>query len=294
MSRKHLSKDDAVPPPPSHPPPPDSGPPRKAPPKAPKSPSSPSGKGEHASSSSHLTDGIRKIVSQKKNRYQKDGFDLDLTYIFPHIIAMGFPSSGTEGVFRNPIEEVKQFFTKYHDKRYKIYNLCSERSYEAKEFGGNVGVFAFDDHNPPPLTLIPKFCQDAAEFLKKDKKNVVAVHCKAGKGRTGCLIACLLLHLGQAQDAKEALHTFGANRTSNAKGVTIPSQIRYVGYYDKWLKQTKSGKFVEPKPNITITGFLLQGKAPDFDVSGGCDPYCVIEVLNDNNELIKFYDQKKR
>jgi phosphatidylinositol-3,4,5-trisphosphate 3-phosphatase/dual-specificity protein phosphatase PTEN len=221
------------------------------------------------------------LVSQKKNRFKEDGFDLDLTYISDRIIAMGFPSTGTEGVYRNPMEEVKDFFNKRHNKHFKVYNLCSEREYEAKEFeslGGKCAHFPFDDHNPPPLSLVPRICEDAAEFLKKDKKNVVAIHCKAGKGRTGCIIACLLIHLGQATDAKEALDIFGANRTSNRKGVTIPSQKRYVGYYDQWVKQSsKLGKRVENKPAITITGFLLTGKAPDFDVSGGCDPYCTVK-----------------
>jgi phosphatidylinositol-3,4,5-trisphosphate 3-phosphatase/dual-specificity protein phosphatase PTEN len=301
MSRKKFQDDDDVPPPPpSYPPPESTSPTRKAPAPSSKSPKSPAralGKDEKHSSSSHLTDGLRKMVSQKKNRFQEDGFDLDLTYISDRIIAMGFPSTGAEGVYRNPMDEVKQFFQKYHDKHFKVYNLCSERTYEAKEFeslGGKAVHYPFDDHNPPPLSLIPKICEDASDFMKKDKKNVVAIHCKAGKGRTGCIIACLLCHLKQAADAKEALDIFGANRTSNRKGVTIPSQKRYVGYYDTWLKQSsKLGKRVEPKPTITITGFHLQGKAPDFDVSGGCDPFCRVEILNDQNELQKVYDQKK-
>lgn len=46
---------------------------------------------------------------QKKKRFQKDGFDLDLSYITPRVIAMGFPSTGTEAVYRNPMTEVQKF-----------------------------------------------------------------------------------------------------------------------------------------------------------------------------------------
>jgi len=61
---------------------------------------------------------VRGKVSKKKIRFQKDGFDLDLTYITPRILAMGFPSEGTEGWIRNPMAEVQRFFEEYHPGRY--------------------------------------------------------------------------------------------------------------------------------------------------------------------------------
>ena len=92
---------------------------------------------------------VRGAVSKKKKRYQEDGFDLDLSYIpsrWDHkvtvplvaggtverdrIIAMGFPSEGAEGLYRNPLSEVKKFFSQYHAGHFKIYNLCSERAYD--------------------------------------------------------------------------------------------------------------------------------------------------------------------
>ncbi|XP_034462667.1 phosphatidylinositol 3,4,5-trisphosphate 3-phosphatase TPTE2-like [Hippoglossus hippoglossus] len=45
----------------------------------------------------------RRMISENKRRYQKDGFDLDLTYVTDRVIAMSFPSSGKQSFYRNPI-----------------------------------------------------------------------------------------------------------------------------------------------------------------------------------------------
>ena len=67
-----------------------------------------------------LLSSIRKLVSKKKHRYQDDTFDLDLTYVTENIIAMGFPSEGLEGAYRNPMPEVQKFLDQRHPDSYKV------------------------------------------------------------------------------------------------------------------------------------------------------------------------------
>ena len=150
----------------------------------------------------------RAAVSKKKRRFQRDGWDLDLSYITPRIIALGYPSSGWEAVYRNPIEEVEEFLSLHHGERCLVVNLCSERSYEETRFGGRQARFPFDDHSPPPLSLIAPFCERVQAWLEAHPRNVVAIHCKAGKGRAGVMIASLLLWQQAWPSASAAIDFF--------------------------------------------------------------------------------------
>ncbi|ONK62830.1 uncharacterized protein A4U43_C07F8570 [Asparagus officinalis] len=205
----------------------------------------------------------RHVVSQNKRRYQEDGFDLDMTYITDNIIAMGFPggdmSSGflgyVEGFYRNHMEEVIKFFETHHKDKYKVYNLCSERLYNASLFQGKVAFFPFDDHNCPPIHVILSFCQNASSWLKEDEGNVVAVHCKAGLGRTGLMICSLLVFLKFFLSAEEAINHFNEKRCIDRKGIVIPSQIRYVKYFERIL--TYFNGEVQQSRRCTLKGFRL-------------------------------------
>nr|XP_044633178.1 phosphatidylinositol 3,4,5-trisphosphate 3-phosphatase TPTE2-like isoform X1 [Equus asinus]XP_044633180.1 phosphatidylinositol 3,4,5-trisphosphate 3-phosphatase TPTE2-like isoform X1 [Equus asinus]XP_044633181.1 phosphatidylinositol 3,4,5-trisphosphate 3-phosphatase TPTE2-like isoform X1 [Equus asinus] len=143
----------------------------------------------------HLEILTRRMVSGNKRRYRKDGFDLDLTYITGRIIAMSFPSSGKHSFYRNPIKEVVRFLDTKHRNHYQVYNLCSERSYNPKRFHHRVHRIMIDDHNVPTLKEMLTLSKEVIEWMAEDKRNIVVIHCKGGKGRTGtmvcaCLIAC--------------------------------------------------------------------------------------------------------
>uniref|UniRef100_A0A8R1HNR5 Phosphatidylinositol-3,4,5-trisphosphate 3-phosphatase n=1 Tax=Caenorhabditis japonica TaxID=281687 RepID=A0A8R1HNR5_CAEJA len=176
----------------------------------------------------------RKKISQKRARYVYQNINLDLAYITDRIIAMGYPSTGIEALFRNTMKMTVEFLRRRHGHNHvKVFNLRGGFTYDAENFDNNVINFDMTDHHPPRLELMAPFCREAKLWLDADEKNVIAVHCKAGKGRTGVMICALLIYIHFYENPRQVLDYYSIVRTINNKGVTIPSQRRYIYYYHK-------------------------------------------------------------
>lgn len=219
--------------------------------------SMPAHKGKKGGKSLNPFTCLRTLVSQEKVRFQADGFNLDLTYITNYCIALGYPADGMESAIRNRRQDVISFLRSRHGNFVKIYNLCIEGSKQYEQdkipdFGYQ--KFPFCDHQIASTKLIFNICLDMFLFLQKmnqlkmdlqrclsrDNKGselnkeqlkrisddytrtpVVAVHCKAGKGRTGLIICCFMLFAGIFTSVKECLHHYDSTRTKNNKALTI-------------------------------------------------------------------------
>ncbi|KAH3756669.1 protein tyrosine phosphatase [Pelomyxa schiedti] len=153
---------------------------------------------------------------------------------------MAYPSEGTEGANRNPYKEVLRYtICKFRFETIisnKSTRRCSERTYDHAKFHERVAIFPFDENSVPPLDLINHFCVDVDAWLKSDPQNVIVVHCKEGKARTGVMICSYLLFTGEWETAEEALAFFEISRAVNKQCVSIPSQIRYVQYFSQYVK----------------------------------------------------------
>lgn len=176
-------------------------------------------------------DFVREMVSNKKIRYKNGDFNLDLTYITPRIIAMAYPASGFESLYRNKINDVSKMMSENHSAGFLVINT-SNKKYDFQKFDNQVYNIVWPNHFPCPLYNFITAVFDAIHFLDKNVDKVIAIHCKAGKGRTGSLTCAILQASGAFRSIAEANEYYFKQR---AVKVTLPSQIRYLQYFEDFM-----------------------------------------------------------
>ncbi|KAG3238557.1 hypothetical protein PI124_g16485 [Phytophthora idaei] len=167
---------------------------------------------------------------------------LNFSYVTENLVAMGFPNMnlGTNRTLLkdNPIDLVAMYLNDRHGGHYMIWNL-SEETYDYTYFDNQVLEFNFPGHPAPPLGLVFKICSSIESWLQADEKNLAAVHCLTGKGRTGTVIACYLAWVGQFPNAMESLEYVAEQRQTSVEKLTIPSQRRYIQYFNNVMDGVK-------------------------------------------------------
>ncbi|KAI1798117.1 phosphatases II [Ganoderma leucocontextum] len=172
-----------------------------------------------------MVDYIRRLVSGNKARHKDNELDLelDLAYITDHVIVMGYPASGVEGLYRNRREDAKKFLEHHHGKNYWVFNFCpvKENAYPASVFDGRVSRYPFPDHHAPPLAILPLAAREIRLWLDGSPERVAVLHCKAGKGRSGTMACAYMLTLDVAPNAPSLIRSFTEKEKAKSRAEQV-------------------------------------------------------------------------
>lgn len=223
---------------------------------------------------------------------------------------MSSPCFGQRSTYRNDIHVVSRFLATRHYGSFFVFNLC-DTFYSSDGATGNynpcmifnqVQRIPFEDHGPPLMVELLSFCEEVQLWMMKDARNVIVIHCKGGKGRTGVCVASVLLWTGHRKNAIDALELFTFRRTKNYdpdlgvdgtykhyfntkpcnQTVEGPSQIRYVHYLEAMLYSGIDGISDSPMglSHITVPNdVMLHDKPWYMSFTIRCCRYPVFDSL---------------
>lgn len=183
----------------------------------------------------------------------------DFNVISKDFIAFASPQQNSRkpGVLNEPFKKVLSFF-KANDVQLVV--RLNSHLYDATEFTKR-GIqhidMIFEDGTCPTLDYVKKFIGAAECIISRGGK--IAVHCKAGLGRTGCLIGAHLIYT----------HGFTANECIAYMRMIRPGMV--VGPQQHWLylhqnefRDWRHTMCLDNKPDFFIGGLYSLVSYEDF------------------------------
>lgn len=208
---------------------------------------------------------------------------------FPVIVTSGPSAVWPKKAYRNPLDQLVAFLDRKHGEDWSIFEFRAEGTgYPDSEVYNRIHHFPWPDHHPPPFAIIPNLMAAMRNWIQRTeegglsesrKRRVAVVHCKAGKGRSGT-VACSYLISQEGWKKSDALQRFTERRmrVGFGQGVSIPSQLRWVGYVDRWTNSL--GKRYVERP-VEIVEVHVYGLRDGVKVS--------VEGYVDNGRKIKIF-----
>lgn len=190
----------------------------------------------------------------------------DFNWICPRFIAFASPIQPGYSTKPNPFNKKSTIVTPtfthvldyFKDNSIGMVVRLNSQLYDKVQFE-KIGIehidMFFEDGTCPELPMVREFIGLVEEMADVDK--VVAVHCKAGLGRTGCLIGAYLIYK----------HSFTANEVIAFMRIMRPGMV--VGPQQHWLHINQhhfvswsfTGITRRPKSSTSLKGFSTPPRA---------------------------------
>ncbi|XP_007567641.1 tensin isoform X4 [Poecilia formosa] len=202
----------------------------------------------------------------------EESYEVDLVYITERIISLSFPAAADERSYTNNLKEVATMLQSKHGEHYLVLNLSEQRN-DLTKLNHKVLEFGWPDHHAPALDKICSMCKAMDTWLSGDQRNVVLLHNKGNRGRTGVVVAAYMHYSNISASADQALDRFAMRRFYEDKALPggQPSQRRYVQYFNGLL----SGHIKINNKPLFLHHVIMHG-IPNFESKGGCRPFLKI------------------
>ncbi|XP_051797848.1 tensin-1 isoform X5 [Acanthochromis polyacanthus] len=210
--------------------------------------------------------------SQSVVQAMEDSYEVDLVYITERIISVSFPAGAEEHSYTTNLKEVTTMLRSKHSENYLMLNLSEWRN-DLSKLNHKVLEFGWPDHHAPALDKICSMCKAMDTWLNGDPRNVVVLHNKGNRGRTGVVVAAYMHYSNISASADQALDRFAMRRFYEDKALPVgqPSQKRYVHYFSGLL----SGHIKINNKPLFLHHVIMHG-IPNFESKGGCRPFLKI------------------
>ncbi|KAM4613258.1 tensin-2-like isoform 2-T2 [Polymixia lowei] len=213
-----------------------------------------------------------KTVERVMEHVMEHHYDFDLTYITERIISVFFLPNLEEQRYRGNLQEVAAMLKSKHQDKFLLLNL-SEKRHDITRLNPKVQDYGWPDLHAPPLDRICAVCKAMETWLTSDPHNVVVLHCKGNKGKTGVIVAAYMHYSKISAGADQALTTLAMRKFCEDKVSPSlqPSQNRYIYYFGGLL----SGSIKMNSSPLFLHQILIPS-LPHFQAGGGYYPFLKI------------------
>ncbi|XP_028301698.1 tensin-2-like isoform X2 [Gouania willdenowi] len=215
---------------------------------------------------------IPRSVEEVMEHVMERHYDFDLTYITERIISVFFIPELEEQRYRGNLQEVASMLKSKHQDKFLLLNL-SEKRHDITRLHPKLQEYGWPDLHAPPLDRICAVCKAMETWLASDPNNVVVLHCKGHKGKTGVIVAAYMHYSKISAGADQALTTLAMRKFCEDKVSSSlhPSQNRYIYYFGGLL----SGSIKMNSSPLFLHQILIPS-LPNFQAGGGFNPFLKI------------------
>lgn len=198
----------------------------------------------------------KEVTDTVQAEYRRTFEDLDcqIFKVQPDVFIMEYPSVET-------LERLAKRLNEDHSRKMLIFDF-SEKEYDTRRFEGEVVCVALKGSPVPPLRLLCELCLSACQWLASDPSNVLVVHCFSGYCRSAFFVSCLLAFRGFQSQPKEALKDVCALLPIDNPSVILPSQQRYLAYFQQCLQGPT------PEKRLLRLSKVILSAVPLFETEG--------------------------